>query len=244
MSDPQVNNYCPGCGRMINPGEAHVCRFAFDRDRPSVRDFDRLPVERNLVTSGMEAHHEAIKSMDRAAADAAVSPSYPPMSLIGAASAGQQLQSPVIDEARTRAMIATVLQVEMHGIRQAINDMTHDIQANSAIVKTMDVPLEQVHQSHERAAISFENLQKDMDKLGNRLAGVEQVIDTAGLKKAQDGAEARFTRMLAVMERLVGEIVRLHGETLERARVELERNEARRANIHIPQKPHPKRKHR
>lgn len=228
-------DWCPTCGATFIQSEGHNCRFkrppikaARDDFAPAALDAEAASQSglRNLVTSGMEAHYEAIKAAD--------------------AAEDEQVRALAVreDEARTRAMIATVLQVEMHGIRQAIHDMTHDIQANSAIVKTMDVPLEQVHQSHERAAISFENLQKDMDKLGNRLAGVEQVIDTAGLKKAQDGAEARFTRMLAVMERLVGEIVRLHGETLERARVELERNEARRANIHIPQKPHPKRKHR
>jgi prefoldin subunit 5 len=88
----------------------------------------------------------------------------------------------VVDEALQRAV--GPVREEMATLRQAIEEQNRTL-------KTIDAPLEAIADSHERAATSFEALRHDIDSISTRLAGVEGVIDTAGLMKAH-GESARL----------------------------------------------------
>lgn len=126
-------------------------------------------------------------------------------------------------ETAARKAVTYVMRTELAQLREVIAGITHDIKANSDLVRTIDVPLEQVAASHERASASFENLRHDISAISARLAGVEQVIDTAGLKKAQGGAEARFATLCDLLEKTVKGLQAIEGGALETARVRLTR---------------------
>jgi hypothetical protein len=123
------------------------------------------------------------------------------------------------DEARKA--VSVVLRAEMSTVRQALNELVHDIRANTEIARMIDVPLEQVAGAHERASQSFENLRHDIAGISARLGAVEGVIDTAGLKQAQEGAEARFARAADLLEACVEELVRLQGGSIEALRAKM-----------------------
>lgn len=118
---------------------------------------------------------------------------------------------------------AAAVRLEMGAVRQALSDLHHDIQANTEVLKLANVPLEQVADSHERASVSFENLSRQIGDVSQRLSGVEQVIDTAGLRTAQQGAEARFNHLANLLEATCRELVLLQGRTIEEAKRRLER---------------------
>lgn len=124
-------------------------------------------------------------------------------------------------QAEAQRAVGTVLRAEMGGVRQALADLQRDIKANSEMLHMVDIPLEQVANSHERATQSFERLRAETADVSARLAGVEQVIDTAGLRRAQDGAEARFTRLADLLEKVIEELRVLQGGALEAARAKL-----------------------
>lgn len=137
----------------------------------------------------------------------------------------RETESP--QDIQTRAQIQTqvgvVLRSEMGAVRAVVNELIHDIRTNTEALKLADVPLEQVANSHERAAASFETLRAEIASVAGRLAGVEKVIDTAGLRRAQDGAEARFIRLADLLERTIQELVTLQGGALEAARARLQK---------------------
>lgn len=123
--------------------------------------------------------------------------------------------------AQIRSEVGVVLRGEMGMVRAVLNDIAHDIRSNTEALQLADVPLEQVANSHERAAASFETLRGEIASVAGRLAGVEQVIDTAGLRNAQAGAEERFKMLVVLLERTINELVTLQGGALEAARAQL-----------------------
>jgi hypothetical protein len=131
-------------------------------------------------------------------------------------------------EIAARQAVIYVMRTEVTGIRQAIADMVHDIKSNTELVRTLDVPLEQVAASHERAAESFETLRHEIGSISQRLSGVEKVIDVAGLRKAQDGAEARFQKLCALLEETVRGLMVLEGGALEAVRQRVVKAEKRK----------------
>ena len=91
------------------------------------------------------------------------------------------------------AEIKRDLQATVDGLRQ-------DIEANTDMMKGLDVPLEAITDSHERAASSFERMRAEVTAISERLAGVEKVIDTAGLTAAVGLAERRMSALAAKIE--------------------------------------------
>lgn len=77
-----------------------------------------------------------------------------------------------------------------------LGDLQHDIQAQTNLLATINVPLEAVADSHERASVSFETLRKEMSDIAletpTALRDLARVMDTAGLNDAQSRAERRF----------------------------------------------------
>lgn len=124
-------------------------------------------------------------------------------------------------QASAQRAVSTVLRAEMGAVRQALADLQTDIKANTEMLRMADIPLEQVANSHERATQSFERLRAEMGSVAAAVGGVVGVIDTAGLRAAQEGAEARFTRLADLMEGMLVELRTLQGGALERARERL-----------------------
>lgn len=138
-------------------------------------------------------------------------------------------------EIAARQAVTYVMRTELGAVREAINGMVADLRSNSELVRTIDIPLEHVASAHERASASFENLRHDISDISSRLGAVEQVIDVAGLRKAQGGAEARFIKLCALLEQTVKGLQAIEGGALEAARERI-------INVERPKKPKPTRK--
>lgn len=102
--------------------------------------------------------------------------------------------------AAAQQAVATVMRVEMSAVRQALNDLAHDVKAVGEITQLMDVPLEQVADSHERASASFETLRGEIAALAETVRRFDQVLDQAGLHKAAHDSQERFLRLATSLE--------------------------------------------
>jgi hypothetical protein len=124
--------------------------------------------------------------------------------------------NPFRDTLPVKAIVDQALQRVVEPMRTEMRELRAAIEEQNRTLKTIDVPLETVANSHERAASSFETLRHDIDSISTRLAGVEGVIDTAGLMKAH-GESARLLQeisrevreQLKVTRESLGEIVRV-----------------------------------
>lgn len=88
------------------------------------------------------------------------------------------------------------------GLATYLTDLQADIRDQTRLLGTLNVPLEAVADSHERASASFETLRKDIaENLEENpaLARLAKVIDTAGLADAQSRAELRMAHLAQVL---------------------------------------------
>jgi Skp family chaperone for outer membrane proteins len=85
----------------------------------------------------------------------------------------------VVAQAAAQRAVSVVMRQEMAGIRKAVADLQHDIQANTETLRMADVPLEQVADSHERATASFERLRSEIAQLEQHQQKRFDAIDSA-----------------------------------------------------------------
>ncbi len=94
-----------------------------------------------------------------------------------------------------------------------LEGLRYDIVAQSELLASINVPLEAVTDSHERASASFETLRADMARMGvpdtSAIQELAKVVDTAGLGKAASRAEKRLDALVAKIE------MRLHAIEVE-----------------------------
>lgn len=125
--------------------------------------------------------------------------------------------------------LPVIVREVLSDVRRAVNDLAGKIEEQNRTLQTIDVPLEQVAGAHERASSSFETLRAEIQDVSRRIAGVEGVIDTAGLMRAhaesaellsQIGREVKQQLDLTrdVLTQLVEQLIRLQGEAIETAR--------------------------
>lgn len=79
-----------------------------------------------------------------------------------------------------------------------LGDLKHDIKAQTDLMRAMDVPMEAIADSHERASASFETLRKDIFKGGTDK--LEQILDVSGLADQASKAEKRMEALIARLE--------------------------------------------
>jgi methyl-accepting chemotaxis protein len=98
-----------------------------------------------------------------------------------------------LDQGRHMAILMKPVMAEARReLTALVDELRSDIADSNRLLKHLDVPLEEVHNSHERAASSFENLRAEIRRVSDRLGEVENVIDTAGLTRAVSTAEERM----------------------------------------------------
>lgn len=114
-------------------------------------------------------------------------------------------------KAELRVMVQAVvgeLSRELHG---ALSSLKADIGDSNRLLKHIDVPLESITKSHEKAAESFETLREDLSRIGLETPGairdLARVMDTAGLNEAQSRAERRFEELTRRIEKQMEIIV-------------------------------------
>jgi ABC-type transporter Mla subunit MlaD len=146
------------------------------------------------------------------------------------------------DEANRMAILAKPFLDEIRrGLTTEVDTLRQDIADSNRLLKHLDVPLEQVADSHERAASSFERLRAEMESVSQRLAAVEGVIDTAGLTAAMSAAEERMASLAAAiriqftetsknMAEVLKLLQRLQERDLDRTRVRVKRSSRRAVN--------------
>lgn len=85
-----------------------------------------------------------------------------------------------------------------------LGDLKADIQAQTNLMRHLDVPMEAIVDSHERASESFETLRHDLQEIGMEapaaIKDLARVMDTAGLNEAQSRAEKRFEVLARMIE--------------------------------------------
>jgi hypothetical protein len=148
------------------------------------------------------------------------------------------------DEAKRMAILAKPFLDEIRrGLTTEVDTLRQDIADSNRLLKHLDVPLEQVADSHERAASSFENLRAEIRSVSDRLGAVEGVIDTAGLTAAMSAAEERMASLAAAIRiqftetsKNMAEVLKLlqnlQERDIDRTRVRIKRASRRAVNKH------------
>lgn len=116
---------------------------------------------------------------------------------------------------RTALLIRPVMKEMTRQLQHEVDQLRQDIGDSNRLLKHLDVPLEQVADSHERAASSFESLRAEIRAISARLHGVESVIDTAGLLEASARAEERMHGLAAAIRMQFTETARSMKQVLE-----------------------------
>jgi hypothetical protein len=106
-----------------------------------------------------------------------------------------------------------------------LGDLKHDIEAQTALMATMNVPMESIVDSHERASASFETLRADI--MGGGLNKLEQVLDTSGLTEAAGKAERRIEALIVRVEAKIDGAFKAHAADMVKILHLLERLQAR-----------------
>jgi hypothetical protein len=122
-------------------------------------------------------------------------------------------------------MVKAVMHEVTRELQQAVDGIRHDIVANTNMLKMMDVPLEQVAASHERASASFETLRADIFKGG--IDKLERVLDTAGLTDAASKTELRLQALIDKLDRQITAAFTVNSENMVKILHLLERLQTR-----------------
>lgn len=123
-------------------------------------DMSSLPPGVGRLGESVEEHERA-----RVAGLAAAGP-QPPVPV------RERAELPAASEIRTAKAVVREMLGQVGGEVRRLADAVHD---QNATLRTLDVPLEQVADSHERATHSFETLRADIVRIEDRLGLVEAV---------------------------------------------------------------------
>lgn len=87
---------------------------------------------------------------------------------------------PLLPDARERSVMRQELKVLVSELGREMREEVHQVAAamreQAGALKTLDVPLEQVADSHERATHSFETLRAENLEILTRLMAVEELV--------------------------------------------------------------------
>lgn len=93
---------------------------------------------------------------------------------------------PLLPDARERSVMRQELRVLVSELGRDVREELHQVGAaireQGAAMKTLDVPLEQVADSHERATHSFETLRGENAEIALRLYQVETLLEKIAKK--------------------------------------------------------------
>jgi hypothetical protein len=127
-------------------------------------------------------------------------------------------------------------------IQGAVADLKASIEAQNSLLKGIDVPLEAIADSHERATESFETLRKDISEQVIESPALKQIaasLDAAGLADLVRGANLKHERILQTLEarlldvsadmvKIVHLLERMQARELREAKAKLKRKRHRR----------------
>lgn len=116
-------------------------------------------------------------------------------------------------KAEMRELARSVVAELARDLGSAMQDLRQDVLASNELMRHMDVPMEAIADSHERASSSFETLRKDIFKGG--LDKLEQVLDTSGLAEAASKSEKRIEAMVNRLEAKIDTAFKAHAEDMK-----------------------------
>jgi|HubBroStandDraft_6_1064221.scaffolds.fasta_scaffold454626_2 hypothetical protein len=122
-------------------------------------------------------------------------------------------------------MVKAVMHEVTRELHEVVDGIRHDIVANTNILKMIDVPLEQVAASHERASASFETLRADIFRGG--VDKLEKVLDTAGLTEAASKSELRIQALIDKLDQQITAAFTVNSQNMVKILHLLERLQAR-----------------
>lgn len=123
------------------------------------------------------------------------------------------------------ALMRPVLREAFGELGTALAGLKADIQEQTSLMRHMDVPMEAIADSHERASASFETLRKDISQGG--LDKLEKVLDVSGLSEQASAAEKRMEALALRIEAKVDAAFKSHAEDMVAILHLLERLQAR-----------------
>ena len=127
---------------------------------------------------------------------------------------------------KERALIVQAVTSEVtRFLGELVAGLQHDIQANTELMRTMDVPIESIVNAHERASASFETLRRDV--MNGGLDKLEKVLDVSGLSDAASKAEVRMVNLVAALEKKIDAALTANSENMVKILHLLERLQAR-----------------
>lgn len=127
-----------------------------------------------------------------------------------------------------RAVVQAVISEATQGLRKSMASLQEDVQAAASLMHMMDVPMEAIANSHERASSSFETLRRDI--LGGGLDKLEQVLDTSGLADASSKAEKRMEALALRIEKAIKDALSENSKAMVQVLHLLERLHSREMN--------------
>jgi len=127
---------------------------------------------------------------------------------------------------KERALMVQAVTTEVtRFLGELVAGLQHDIQANTELMRTMDVPIESIVNAHERATASFETLRSDVMRGG--LDKLEKVLDVSGLSDAASKAEVRIFNLVALLEKKIDAAFSINSDHMVKILHLLERLQAR-----------------
>jgi hypothetical protein len=143
----------------------------------------------------------------------------------------QQLQARVPDvPAEVGLMVHAAVRELSRELRGTMEELIHDVNANTRLLGVINAPMEAITGAHERASKSFETLRRDI--LGGGMDKLEQVLDVSGLSEQASKTEQRLEALVTRLEAKVDQALtqnakamvdvlnllnRLHSRELHRA---------------------------
>lgn len=120
-----------------------------------------------------------------------------------------------------RAVVGELSRELMH----AFGDIKKDIEENTRLLGVMNVPMEAITESHERASASFETLRRDIFDGG--ISKLEQVLDATGLAEAASKTERRLEALIERLNAKIDAAFKAHAKDMVMILHLLERLQAR-----------------
>jgi hypothetical protein len=181
---------------------AHVGKLGqnpegFEKERLARADFGRGGLTEPQSWDTPEETHSAIAGMAASRAPA----------LIRAHNADpNRSRPPVVAPAALPANVPAEVGLMVHAavrelsreLRGTMEELIHDVNANTRLLGVMNQPMEAIAGAHERASSSFETLRRDI--LGGGLDKLEQVLDVSGLSEQASKTEQRLQLLVERLE--------------------------------------------
>jgi hypothetical protein len=122
-------------------------------------------------------------------------------------------------------MIHAAMQEVTRGLRGTMEELIHDVNANTRLLGVMNAPMEAITGAHERAASSFETLRRDI--LGGGMDKLEQVLDVSGLSEQASKTEQRLAALMTRLETKIDTALTENAKTMVQVLKLLERMHSR-----------------